>query len=179
VIEDDITDKSAALRAKEKALRDALEKPPQSAGLSFRLAVLLQRQDRHAEALGMTNACMAIEPENLQFLRLRVRLQLQLGHPGEAENTVRQELQKNPDSAEPYLLLALVHVENLHPGPAQQAIDAAMQRAPEIEQLQRMKALQRRTNALLRMAEEQPLDWLKRKLNRRIAKVAEERENGD
>ena len=178
-MEDEIVVESEDLQAKEQALRDALAKHPQSAGLSFRLAVLLQRQERHAEALSMTEACMAIQPGNHQFLRLRVRLLLQLGRCGEAENIVRQELQKDPDAAELYLLSALVHLENLHPGKAHKAINAAMQRAPGIEQLQRMKALQRRTNALLRMAEEQPLHWLKRKFNRRIARAAEEREDGD
>jgi len=177
--EDGIPDESADLQAKEKALRDALEKDPQSAGLSFRLAVLLQRQDRHAEALGMADACLAIQPGNVQFLRLRIRMLLRLGRLGEAESTVRQALRENPDSAELYLLSALVRLENLHPGEAQKAIDAALRCAPGIEQLQRMKVLQRRVNAMLRTAEEQPLDWLKRKFNRRIAKATEEREERD
>ena len=178
-MEDEILVESEDLQAKEQALRDALEKDPQSAGLSFRLAVLLQRQDRHADALAMTDACMAIQPGNLQFLRFRIRMLLRLGRLGEAENNVRQALQENPHRAELYLLSALVHLENLHPAEAQQAIGAAMKCDPEIEQLQRMKALQRRINAMLRKAEKQPVDWLMRKFNRRIARAAEEREDGD
>ena len=122
---------------------------------------------------------MAIQPGNQQFLRLRIRMLLRLGRLGEAENTLRQALQETPDSAELHLLSALVHLENMHPGEAHKAIDAAMQCAPEIEQLQRMKMLQRRINAMLRKAEKQPVDWLVGKFNRRIARAAEEREDGD
>lgn len=178
-MEDETVVESEDLQQKEHALRDALAKHPQSAGLSFRLAVLLQRQERYAEALGMTEACMAIQPGNAQFLRLRIRMLLLLGRLGEAENAVNQALQQNPDSAELYLLSALVHLENMRPGEAHKAIDGALQRGPGIEQLERMKTLQRRINALLRKAEKQPVDWLVGKFNRRIARVAEEREDGD
>lgn len=178
-MEDETGVESADLQQKEQALRDALVKHPQSAGLSFRLAVLLRRQERYAEALDMAEACMAIQPGNVQFLRLRIRMLLLLGRLGEAENAVNQALRQNPDSAEVYLLSALVHLENMRPGEAHKAIDGAMQRGPGIEQLQRMKTLQRRINALLRKAENQPVDWLVGKFNRRIARVAEERGDGD
>jgi predicted Zn-dependent protease len=161
--------------SRESELRKIVSTHPGKAAGYYQLAVFLKRNGRQAEALTVLDECIQISAAHPRMIKLRANLLLNIGQKSEASKWAMKGVIRHQGNLALRLTAARMLLENLAPEQAQEQIDAAMELDPGPRKLRSMKRLQKRINALSRHSSQRPLNWFTRRLNQRIANVAEEK----
>lgn len=155
-------------------VRSLAESSPAAGQPRLRLARHYWLKGELNEALVWVDRGLQLEPENINAYRIRANVLVGLKQTARATQTARDALQVAPRSVPAHILLVRMLLADLQPRAAQEMLDATLQLDPDPEQLQQLKHLQQQILSTSRQAETNPLDWMTRKFNRRLANVAGE-----
>jgi len=158
----------------EARVRAMAERKPDAGRPRLRLARHYWLKGELEEALVWADRGLALEPGNINAYRIRANVLVGLRQTSKAVETALQARAVAPQSIAAHLLVVRMMLADLQPRKAQEMLDATLELDPSSQQLQQLKSLQQQILATSRQAELQPLDWIMRKFNRRLANVASE-----
>jgi len=161
----------------EEHFRNLAEKRPGASRPRLRLALHCWRKGELAEALTWVDSGLRLDPQNINAYRIRANILVDLRQTVKAVETARQALDANPKSMLAHILTVRMLLADLQPGKAQEVLDSALDLEPGEQQLRHLKSLQLQILSVAKQADQNPLNWLTRKYNRRLANVAGEEED--
>jgi len=141
-----------------------------------RLALHCWRSGNLEEALVWIDSCLEIDASNVNYYRIRANVLADLNQTIRAVRTALRAVQAAPDSIIARLLTARMLLANLQPAKAQEMLDTTLDMNPEEQHLHMMKSLQAQILQMTRESEHHPLKWYSRKLKKRLANVATEKQ---
>jgi tetratricopeptide (TPR) repeat protein len=158
----------------EAQVRQAIERKPDAPLPRARLALHCWRRGDLAEALEWIDSCLEIDPGQVDYYRIRANIQVDMRQSAKAVETAQRAIGVLPESVMAHLLTTRMLLADLHPARAQSMLDKALKLNPDCQHLELMKALQSQIVQMTRQAEHDPVNWLKRKLQKRLENVAVE-----
>jgi len=160
----------------ESSDRLLAEQHPRAAQPRARLALHCWRSGDLGEALVWIDSCLDIDASNVNYYRIRANILADMNQSARAVRTALHAVQAAPESILARLLTARMMLADLQPAKAQEMLDMALGMNPEEQHLHMMKSLQAQILQMIREAEHHPLKWYSRKLKKRLANVAAEKQ---
>ncbi len=158
----------------EARLRSEARQNPRAAQTRARLALHCWRSGGFQEAIEWIDACLELDPSNVNYYRVRANVLADMQHSAQAVETALRSVEIAPESVMARLLTVNMLLADLQPSRAQKMLDDALELDREHEYLQLIKSLQIRVLNMSRQAEHNPVKWLARKFKKRLRNVVGE-----
>ena len=163
------------LSAREEVqVRARIEQNPRAVQPRARLAVHCWRSGALPEAVKWIDSCLVLDPANVNFYRVRANVFADMKHSAKAVKTAMKAIKIAPESVMARLLTVRMLLADLQPARAQKVLDSTLALDPDHQQLRQMKSLQAQILNMTRQSEHDPINWLSRKLEKRLSNVAGE-----